>query len=197
MPDFLQIDQQKLKYSDALTLLTIRSHNNTNRAYAHPSYERLAEVSGLGRTFIVQSVKRLEQAGFLHITHSKRQGRCNRYHFGKLDHFERIPPALLQVKELSTYEKAMLICLRQFFNHGLLQSAYRVSEFAKFIGIGYRAVDRQFKSLMAKGYISEKINRNKRGEITTQSYLLTDKIDWKYEYTSVVSKPSLALLMVA
>ena len=197
MPDFLFLKTKKIKYLDALTYVSIRYHNNNDREYAHPSYERIAEVSGLGRTFVVDSVKRLELAGFLTITHSKRQGRCNRYHFGKLDHFERIPPALLKVTDLSPNEKAMLICLRQFLNHGLHSSADKVSDFARHLGVGYRAVDRQFKGLLAKGYVEEVAHRDRKGFVYRQSYHLTGLIDWHYVYSNLVQiKPSPCLLMV-
>ena len=101
MPDFLNLDKQNLKCLDALTYAAIRSFWNTDQGYAYPPYEKIMERSGLGRTFLSQSIKRLEKACFLTITHSDRAGTCNRYRFGMLARFERIPYELFEAEDLS------------------------------------------------------------------------------------------------
>jgi RIO-like serine/threonine protein kinase len=91
MPDFLNLKQQNLKYLDALTYLAIRSFDSNENDYCWPSYEKIMERSGLGRTFIATSIKRLEAARFfVKIEHSNRDGTCNRYYFGELEHFEQL-----------------------------------------------------------------------------------------------------------
>lgn len=194
MPDFLLINKKKLKYLDALTYVTIRSFYNTDDGYGYPSYEKIMELSGLGRTFLSESIKRLETAKFLKITHSKAKGTCNQYHFDKLDHFERIPYEFFEIKELTVYQKAMFLCLRQFFIHGKLQCADSITTIAKWLGVSYKQVRSNYNALLAKGYIKEKhgpAHHNSKGYVTK---IFTDKIDWNYEYTNRFRKPITQLI---
>lgn len=197
MPDFLNLNKQNVKYLDALTYATIRSFWNTDTGYAYPPYEKIMERSGIGRTFLSQSIKRLENADLLTITHSDRAGTCNRYHFGKLPRFERIPYELFEVEDLTIYEKALLLCLRQFFNEGLLQCNHSITAFADLLGVSYRQVHRHLRSLISKGYIQERAIIYKHGTKAANRFYLSDKLNWKYDYLPSNNKAvNDALLMV-
>lgn len=182
MPDFLNLDKQNLKYLDALVYAAIRSFFNSRSGYAYPPYEQIMKRTGLGRTFISQSITRLEQQKLLTIDRSHGQGTCNRYHFGNLDRFERIPYSLFEAADLTPYQKAMLLCLRQFFNQGLLQCTYRIKEIAVQLGLSYSQVSKPLKALIAKGYIEEKVFLHKSLDKARLWMAFTDKIDWLYEY---------------
>ncbi|MEZ2339404.1 helix-turn-helix domain-containing protein [Mucilaginibacter sp. RCC_168] len=191
MPDFLNLNQQNIKYLDALTYVTIRSFHNSTTGLCYPAYETIADKAGMSRSFIINSVKRLEKGGFLNITHSKKKHTCNQYHFDKEPRFERIPYELLDA-DLSANQKAMLICLRQFFNEGPLSSTKTITDFAKLLGISYKTVYSQFIELIAKGFINEKYKIMK-GQTKSLIWLkLSDKIDWHYDYSK--SKPKQAIV---
>jgi DNA-binding MarR family transcriptional regulator len=191
MPDFLNLKQQNIKYLDALTYVTIRSFHNSTTGLCYPSYETIADKAGMSRSFIINSVKRLEKAGFLLITHSKKKHTCNQYHFGELPRFERVPYELFDA-DLSANQKAMLLCLRQFFNEGVLNSTKTIANFAKLLGISYKTVYSQFVELIAKGFINEK-HKIMKGQTKSLIWLkLSDKIDWHYDYSK--SKPEQAIV---
>lgn len=179
MPDFLNLKQQNLKYLDALTYLAIRSFDDQKKEYSYPPYEKIMERSGLGRTFISQSIQRLEVAGLLKIEHSKREGTCNRYYFGGLDHYEMFSyDILFKTDDLTPYERAMLICLRQFFVHGKLSCHYTKNAIKDLLGVTYQQLYKPLSALISKGYIREVSRLYKTSSKASIHYELTEKIKW-------------------
>ena len=81
----------------------------------------------------------------------------------------------------------MLLCLRQFFNHGLLCSSNSIKDFAKYIGLTYKQVYGPFKSLLAKGYIRATVLGRQTAAKLFKVHHLTGKIDWFYD-TSLVQR---------
>ena len=181
MPDFLNLKAKKLKYTDALIYCTIRSYMN-DMAYCYPSYEKIAERSGTSRSFVINSIKRLEESKHLIIQRSNVNHTCNRYYFDKkLQRFERVPFDLLNT-DLSLYEKSMMLCVRQFFNEGLLQSTWTINKMAIALGLSYRTVHAQINNLMDKKYISEKEYTSNKYKSSFKYYFITNKIDWVYKF---------------
>jgi hypothetical protein len=187
MPDFLNLKQQNLKYLDALTYLAIRSFDSNENDYCWPSYEKIMERSGLGRTFIATSIKRLEAARFfVKIEHSNRDGTCNRYYFGELEHFEQLSyDVLFKTEDLTNHERAMLICLRQFFIHGRLQCAYSIKEFAQQLGVSYKQVYNPLNGLIDKGYVKQISVLHKLSAKASSYFFMTDKIKWPLPQNTV------------
>lgn len=183
LPNFLFLDKINLKYLDVLTYASIKWFHNTARTYGHPTHEQIMKISGLGRTFIAQSIKRLEAAGMFRIMHSNRKGTANRYYSKWITLHERIPYELFEIKDLSTYEKAMLLCLKQFFNLGYLQTSEDITYFAKQLGLTYHQVYGRIKGLIAKGYIiMEPLSWKWKKREVVMLYL-TDKISWTTSYS--------------
>jgi Fic family protein len=167
--------------------------------YSYPSYAKISERSGLSTTFINDSIKRLEQAGVLIIDHSTCQGVCNRYYFNEIYRFERIPYELFKAEDLTGYEKATLLCLKQFFNQGLLETSYDLKQLAGYLGITKNTLSKQYSSLRCKGYISERSISAKGWNNDLIIRCFTNKIDWEYDYgmPEAVQPLSFELLMVA
>jgi len=186
MPLFVHLKQQRLQSLDVLTYVAIRSFYNTEDGYGYPPYEKIMERSGLGRTFLAQSIKRLELAGYLNIKHSNRDGTCNQYKFGKLFYFERVPYEFLNVPDLTKYEKAILLCIRQFFHHGLLQCAYDTTKLSDLLGLSYNQVYKPLRALIDKGYVAEWLVLSKKTDSSYKRMLLTNKLDWRYQYKKPV-----------
>lgn len=191
MPDFLKLKEQNLKTLDVLIYVTIRSFHNSTTGKCYPSYEKIMDRSGLSRGFIADSIKRLEVSGHFKVIHSNRQGTCNQYLFDKLEHFQRIPYELFEAKDLSAYEKAMLLCLRPFFMNDLLVCGSSIKTISKWLGVSYKQVYSPYKSLIEKGYLKElcKIYSDK----SYTSLYFDDKINWEYDYGQ---KPKLVVVPV-
>ena len=183
MPYFLNLKKQNLKTLDILVYITIRSFHNSTTGLCYPSYEKIIEKSGLSRGFISSSIKRLEFAGHFKVDHSKRQGTCNRYLFQKVDPFKPIPYELFDATDLSSYEKAMLLCLRPFFVLELNLYLGSIKELANDLGISYKQVYSPYKTLIDKGYLKEVSNVSKDSQNGKIYLKLTDKIDWDYDFS--------------
>ncbi|MBE9584014.1 helix-turn-helix domain-containing protein [Mucilaginibacter sp. JRF] len=183
MPMFLQLQKEKLKYLDALIYITIRSFNNSDTNECYPAYETIAERSGMGRTFVTQSIKRLENAGYLKVKRSKVKHVCNSYSLEKkLPYFECIPYEIFDC-DLTPNQKAMLICLRPLFVEGFLQCSMSIEKMAELIGVSYRTVHAQLTGLITKGYIDRKFIIHKNSDKAHQRFFFSDKIDWVFDYT--------------
>lgn len=181
-PDFNNLKQQKLKYIDALTYITIRSFHDDGKGYAYPPQPEIQKLSGLGITTVKQSVKRLETADFFYKKQSLGKGTSNRYYFGNLPRFERIPYGLFSADELKPNEKALLVCLRQFFNHDRLGCLYSIPTLAIHLGLTYNTIYPLWKSLLSKGYVSEQTKIDKTGKILYKALYFTSKLNWVYKY---------------
>lgn len=172
-PIFLKLKTNKLNYLDVLTYTAIKSFDNP-KGGCFPSYETIASRSGLSRTFVTESIKRLEKSNYLGVCRnekfkSPKRSFPNQYSFKSVDPFNRIPYDIFEVNDLTVYQKAMLLLLRQ--------SAITVTEiygtinkFADELELTYNTVKKQFDSLILKGYLKPIDKR------------LTElkKIDWSY-----------------
>lgn len=196
MPYFFNLPNEKLLYLDILTYVTITSFDNSNKD-CFPSYEAIAERSGLSRTFIIESISRLENSNYLI---SERRGyltptRCypNRYKFTiEEDYFFMIPYEIFQTKDLTNNEKAMLLALLQF-----AITPYHVysslKEIAQNLNLPTTTINKQYYSLVRKGYLD-------KSKLKDRITLLTNRIDWNFaEYLKInnSAEQSEVTLMVA
>lgn len=166
-----------IKYLDILTYVTLRSFNNSDNDECFPSYQALASKSGMCRTFITESIKRLQKIGVIDILEPDSNHPSNRYFFEKFKHFERIPYEIFAAEDLSSNEKAMLLCIR-LFSDGI--NIYKPAGLKDILGLTYNTVHPLFKSLKEKGYIGERKKKIKKK--TYKSWFFTDKINWLYRY---------------
>jgi Fic family protein len=169
---------KQIHYKDILTYITLRSYYNTETKLCYPSYETLQARSGMGRTFIIQSVKRLHRLGVIDIQEPDSKYKSNRYTFEEFDLFEKIPYEVFDA-ELSSTDKSMLLLLRFFFNG--LRCWMTISEICSHLNLRYSQVYPRFKALKEKGFIAER-KIGPMGPITELAF--TDKINWRYDYNS-------------
>lgn len=154
-PNITLLREKKLQYLDLLTYFAIRKHLNTKSKIAYPSLDTIATLSGLSRKFIIASIKRLEKANLVTVYRAIKK--ANQYSFPEVTSFQMIPEALLQDTNLTTQEKAILICLRQFFYSDSLMSTYNLQDIAKSLDLSYDLIQRQTASLKRKGYITSQL----------------------------------------
>lgn len=187
-PQFLFLNETRLKYQDALIYVTIRSFLNSATTLCFPSYETIAEKAGVSRTFVSNSLKRFKYSGLL--TKHTRKVSTNRnspniYIFDKFKQFEQIPVEIFGCDDLSYTEKAMLICLRQFFIHGPLQCTYTIKKMASLLGISPRMLSAQFTGIIDKGYVTKTLRKLRDGTRLNSKYALSNKLPW----TNYIDKP--------
>jgi hypothetical protein len=184
LPFLVKLNELGIKYQDVLIYITIRSFFNPLEGYCYPAYETIAKRAGVSKDLVESSVRRLEKAGLFKIERSTKKHTCNRYYLEiELDYFEKIPYQIFDATDLSYTEKAMLICLRQFF-HGQaeLRSIDSIKKYSALLGLSYKQVHKQYKSLIHKGYIAENVHFKKHWSKAYNYSALTDKINWIYDY---------------
>jgi DNA-binding MarR family transcriptional regulator len=180
-PQFLFLNENRLKYQDALIYITTRSFLNTASGNCFPSYETIAEKAGVSRTFVSKSLKRLKASGLL-TTHTRKvatnRNLPNQYVFDDFKQFEQIPVEIFDCDDLSYTEKAMMICLRQFFIHGPLQCTYTIKTMADSLGITSRMLSAQLTGIIDKGYVIKTLRKLRDGTRLKSKYALSDKLPW-------------------
>ncbi|MEN0011366.1 helix-turn-helix domain-containing protein [Flavobacterium nitrogenifigens] len=181
MPYFLKLDEQNLNYLDVLTYVALKSFDNPDHR-CFPSYESIADRAGLSRDFIIKSISRLKDAGYIRIWRragfqSANKSYPNHYYFNKLDkgdYFFMIPYELLSEDRITNYEKAILLLLYQFSVTPTTVIG-KMDRFVKMLGISKNAIYKKYLSLADKGFI-DKSRFNKYGILN----LLI--IDWDFTY---------------
>lgn len=154
-PLFYNLNKLNLHYRDALTYVAIKSFDNPRNG-CFPSQETIAERSGQSKSFVIDSIERLEMAKQIRVYRfgyiSKNRSAPNRYYF--LDHkeFNPIPYDIFKTPDLTPNERAILLLLRQFaFSPCDIYGS--LNEMAGKLGITRNVLDKQYQSLVDKGYL--------------------------------------------
>ena len=193
-PIFQNFNSNNLIYLDVLTFTAVKSFDNPNEQ-CFPSYETIAEKARLSKDFVMDSIQRLEDANYLSVYRNPKfrgpnRSYPNKYFFPEFEVYNPIPLEVLNVEDLTAYEKAMLLLLRQFAAspsdiHGSMD------DFSNKLGLTKRTIYKQYLSLNKKAYLDK--GRLRKHQLTT---LL--KIDWSYpEHLKInkISKPIVNLLI--
>lgn len=170
-PHFTGFDNNSLHYIDVLTYVTIRSFDNYTDKECFPAYETIAERMGASRSLVIKSVKRLVQAGYL--IKRRRYDQSNLYFFPNADIVDKIPVEVLEL-DISIYEKAMLLLLRQCCVGTRINISGNIKDIADKLGLSYKVVYTQIKSLVEKGLVTEFLIYK------SNTYVLSNLIDWSY-----------------
>lgn len=186
LPSYNNFSKIGLHYKDLLTYISIRSFNNGQIDLCIPSLDTISKRSGMNKRTTMQSIIRLQRSGFLKVKKSNKKKVSNEYEFIKCNVFCQIPYTIFDAEDLSYSQKAMLIALRQLFDSVNLKSYNNLSDMAFMLGLTYKTVYTQYKSLVKNGYIEEetitKVSGQKKKIIT-----LSSKINWKYLRTEIKS----------
>ena len=186
MPSYIGLYKEGLHYKDLLNYITIRSFNNEGRGLCIPSYDTIADKSGLSKNYISASIKRLEQAGYISVERSSKAKSSNRYSFKDVDAFCRIPYDIFDMNDMNPTQKAMLIALRVCFDSNSLEVMFNLTTCAELIGVSYRTLYPQYNSLIKKGYIEKAVKISKSGR-KRKVMRLTNKVNWIYIAQDVVT----------
>lgn len=163
-------------YKDVLTFVSIRYYDRPYYVECFPSYETIAERMNSCKQFVMESISRLEKADYIKVVKSGLFRIGNRYTFTEAISFTKIPDELLKPDiDLSINEKAILICLRQYYE--VLSGPKNINGIARTFGITYKTVHKQYQSLLDKGYLEE--TPIEYGKKKSKKVSLTDKINWQ------------------
>jgi len=180
-PHFHDLRQSRLKYTDVIVYIAVRSFNNPqNRCF--PSYEAIAKRAECSRDYVIKALKRLSKASLITITRSTKFKGVNCYHFATSHMFEQIPYELFD-QDIDIYAKSMMLLFRQLAVNGRLKYVFKLERMAKCYGLTYRTVYKQITKLIDLGYIIRGTGKRKI------CLMLTDKIDWPWGYGNSVDEP--------
>ena len=106
------IDLQKLglEMTDVLIYAYLKKHYNNITKDSFPSFQCLADESGISKPTVMKCVDRLQQAGYVTITRIRK---VNHYTFSDINKFEIYSFDFLDDKTISSKEKAYMICMQQ------------------------------------------------------------------------------------
>jgi len=144
-----------------------------------PAIATIAKQAGLSKGTVVTSLKRLEAANFITVTRFGKKRIANHYWFPDLDNCFTIPFKLFMAEDLTASEKAMLICIRQFYIGVELACMFTevISQIARHLGLSYKTVYTQYISLVEKGYVIDKVELYKK-DYQKRTIQLSDKLNW-------------------
>lgn len=194
VPPMIHLKDKKLKYLDALVYTSLKSFNSQFAQEAmftpkekygegcYPALTTICKQSGLAKATVVASLKRLESAKMITTTRFGKVKVANHYWFPDLDQSYTIPFSIFQADDLSANEKAMLICLRQFYIGEELTCMFTntITEIAKHLGLSYRTVHAQYQSLVAKGYVVDETQPYKN-DYNRRLLQLSSKLKWVFK----------------
>jgi DNA-binding MarR family transcriptional regulator len=182
-PKFNNLSEYRLSQKDILIYTTIRSFFNTQDNFCYPSYATIAKRSGTSVHIVTHSVKRLECAGFIDVWKVGKFKRRHYYKFNDFDNYQKIPYSLFDADDLTAYEKSILLIIAEYSN-SLQQIPESIGELASKIGMTYRSLMPQIKSLILKGYVVLEVYENPLDQTLTKYFKLTVKLRWNFPVNS-------------
>jgi DNA-binding MarR family transcriptional regulator len=196
IPPLLNLKDKKLKYTDALVYAALKSYSqdspglecwfdpkkDLNDMGCYPSYTTIAKKAGVARGTAIEAIKRLEKAKLIEVTRSGKVKASNHYWFPWEETTFTVPFGLFAAEDLTPNEKALLICIRQFYIGDELNCMFTqvVNEISKHLGIGYNTVYTQYNSLVEKGYVIDKTETYKK-DYQRRIIQLSNKLNWIFK----------------
>lgn len=182
----MDLVKEGLSLNDPYIYVCVKQYMNNTTQEAYPSIATIVKDSGMKRNSVVESLQRLEQAGYLEII--KVSGKSNHYKFSPYKVFEIFSYDFLKQPNLTHKERAYLVVMQQFMYKnpytGLGCVSFTTKEIEKRTGLNYRTIKKYEKSLQEKGIFSTTPMRKKDAE--TGLMLETRNYDFK-EFSNLVA----------
>lgn len=154
-PRFNNMTALDLSYKDQLIYLAIRSFYNSKDKYCYPSYKAIAKKAGVTPKTVSASVKRLRASRLIDVwTIVGKPRHSFAYKFPDCETYQKIPYVLLDIPDLTSFERGMLILLFEYLDEDYTTTK-SLSELETASGESYKTLYTQLKSLRTKGYITE------------------------------------------
>ena len=144
-----------IKPKDAVVYLTLRKYENWETHETFVSIATISEKLHLCRKSVLESISRLEKAGYIAI--SKGLNNRNIYHFNEYKTFQGFSEDFLDNPNLSIEEKGYLAMIQQYMRLDDDQTG-KISmtdkELADHLGLSRRSIVAYNTSLRNKGYLT-------------------------------------------
>jgi len=170
---------EEIHYKDVLIYAVLKSFKNNETDLCCPSNEVVAKIANVGRNFVRQSLIRLEEAKLIFIDRSEKIKVVHHYHFARLNLYNRIPVGVLKAN-LTANQKAILICLAQFFFGEGIRIPRNIKDKANRLGMSYKMLYSQYIPLVEQGFIIETVRHYKFSDQSKIYHELSDKFEWFY-----------------
>ena len=178
-PNFNNLSEYRLKYTDILTYITIRSFYNSKDKYCYPSYEAIATNGKISKKFVSESLKRLSKAGYINIWKIGKVRFRHCYRFKEISEYQKLPYSYLENQDLTLNEKGMLLLLSEYAIASVVSQP--LSEIALCTGLTYKTIGSQYKSLIEKGYLKESLIKEETNNTLTKIFSFTDLVKWDFK----------------
>ena len=133
---------------DVLIYAYLKKHYNNITKDSFPSFQCLADESGISKPTVMKCVDRLNQAGYISI---ERIRKVNHYRFSDVNKFEIYSFDFLDDKSISPKEKAYMVCMQQHMYKnpelGIGKVTYSELDIAKMLKIDIRTLRKYETSL--------------------------------------------------
>lgn len=164
----IDLKAQGLEMKDLVIYAYLRKHYNHITKEAYPSLDTLSKESGISKPTVIKCVNRLAQKEFISIT---KQNKVNHYTFSEVNKFEIYSYDFLDDPNLSTSDKAYIICMQpHMFKNvdlGIGKVTYSELDIAQMLNIDLRTL-RKYESRLSDGDrpIMTMVPTKKKDEVT-------------------------------
>ena len=152
----MNLREEGLATIDPYVYACIKRFMNTHTREAFPNKSTLIKVSGLNKRVLLESINRLEKAGYISV--DRANGKSNVYKFNAYKQFEIFSYDFLDNHNLTPKEKAYLVASQQFMykNDSTLtgQISFPTEKFAECIGLSLPTLRKYETSLKEKNILS-------------------------------------------
>lgn len=136
---------------DVLIYAYLKKHYNHVTKDSFPSFQYLAEESGISKPTVMKCVDRLEKARYITVTKIRK---VNHYTFSDINKFEIYSFDFLDDKSISPKEKAYMICMQQYMYKnselGIGKVTFSENDIAKMLKIDIRTLRKYETSLQQR-----------------------------------------------
>ena len=148
----MDLVSEGLTVNDPYVYVCIKQYMNNETKMAFPSIVTLMKDSGLTKKTLLESIDRLENAGYITVIRSV--GKSNKYQFSEYKRFEVYSYDFLRQENLTHKERAYLITMQQFMYKnpytGLGCVSMSTKEVCDRTGLNYRTIKKYETSLSEK-----------------------------------------------
>lgn len=147
----IDLKSKGLEMKDLVIYAYLKKHYNHITKESFPSFQLLADESGISKPTVIKCVERLEAAGYISISKVKK---VNHYTFSEVNKFEIYSFDFLEDPTLTTSDKAYIICMQPHMfkdsNLGIGKVTYSELDIADKLGIDLRTL-RKYENHLQQG----------------------------------------------
>lgn len=145
------LEEMGLEMKDLVIYAYLKKHYNHITKESFPSLDTLVKESGISKPTVIKCLDRLQQQGYINII---KKGKYNRYTFSDVNKFEIYSFDFLEDNNLSTSDKAYIICMQPHMYKnpelGIGKVTYSELDIARMLNIDLRTL-RKYENHLQQG----------------------------------------------